>query len=130
MRPPFDTIEDLNAALEVYRVLHNNNRRRRHLHGMTPAQRYRLGPLDGPLDRTPGPVSIATKPVAPNGTIKIDAISLGLGRIHAGATVTVIRQDQRITVIHHDRLIAEADLKRGLRYQSANPNGRQVSAKS
>ncbi len=42
----------------------------------------------------------------------------------------MIRQDQRITVIHHDRLIAEIDLKRGLRYQSANPHGRQVSAKS
>lgn len=130
IRPPFATTEDLNGALEVYRVLHNNNRRRRHLHGMTPAQRYRLGPLDGPLERHTGPVTVATKPVAPNGTIKIDKISLGIGRAHAGTTVSVIRQDRRITIIHNDRLIAEADLKRGLRYQSTTRTSRTVSAKS
>lgn len=130
IRPTFATIEALNSALEVYRVLHNNNRRRRHLHGMTPAQRYHLGPLDGPLNRAAGPVTIMTKPVAPNGTIKIDTISLGIGRTYAGDSVTVIRQDRRITVIHQDRLIAQAELKRGLRYQSANHAGRTVSAKS
>lgn len=130
IRPPFATIEDLNGALEVYRTLHNNNRRRRHLHGMTPAQRYRLGPLDGPHDRTAGPLTITTKPVAPNGTIKIDTISLGIGRAHAGATVSVIRQDRQIIVIHDRQLIAQAELKRGLRYQSADRNGRTVSTKS
>eukprot|EP01032_Pedospumella_encystans_P037875 gene37875-42900_t len=71
-----------------------------------------------------------TKPVAPNGTIAIDRTSIGIGRAHAGTSVSVIRQAQRITVIGHERLITEIDLKRGLRYQSANPNGRKVSAKS
>jgi transposase InsO family protein len=130
MRPPFATINDLNGALEVYRTLHNNNRRRRHLHGMTPAQRYQLGPLDGPHNRAAGPLTITTKPVAPNGTIKIDKTSLGIGRAHAGTTVSVIRQDRQITIIRGNRLITEAKLKRGLRYQSANRNGRKVSAKS
>ncbi|WP_341928027.1 DDE-type integrase/transposase/recombinase [Nocardioides psychrotolerans] len=130
MRPSFATIEDLNTALDNYRCLHNNSRRRRHLHNMTPAQRYRLGPLDGPIGRASGPVSIMTKPVAPNGTIAIDRTSIGIGRAHAGTSVSVIRQAQRITVIGHERLITEIDLKRGLRYQSANPNGRKVSAKS
>lgn len=130
LRPAFATLADLNSALEVYRDLHNNNRRRRHLHGMTPAVRYRLGPLDGPLGHQPGPVTITTKPVAPNGAIKIDGTSLGIGRAHAGQNVTVIRQEQQITVIHNNRLITEATIHRGLRYQSANPNGTKVSAKS
>jgi transposase InsO family protein len=122
------SIADLNGALGLYRSLHNNNRRRRHLHGMTPAQRYRLGPLDGPTDHAPGPVMITTKPVAPNGTIAIDRVSLGIGRAYAGQSVSVIRQD--LTIIHNERLIAEAVLKRGIRYQSANQNGTKVSAKS
>lgn len=129
-RPLYVTIGDLNQGLRCYRMLHNNNRPRKHLDGMTPAQRYRLGPLDGPADRHTGPVIITTKPVAPNGTIAIDRISLGIGRAYAGSTVSVIRQDQRLIVIHDDRLIAEADLKRGIRYQSANRNGTKVSAKS
>jgi transposase InsO family protein len=130
IRPAFTTLDDLNDALEVYRVLHNNNRRRRHLNGMTPAQRYRLGPPDGPTDRCVGPLTITTKPVAPNGTIAIDRTSLGIGRAHAGTTVSVIRQDTPITIIRGQQLIAEADLKRASRYQSANPTGRKVSAKS
>lgn len=35
-RPPFATLEDLNTALEGYRILHNRDRRRRHLGGLTP----------------------------------------------------------------------------------------------
>lgn len=130
LRPLFATTADLDEALQVYRVLHNNHRPRRHLHNMTPDQRYRLGPLDGPTGRTTGPVQITTKPVAPNGTIAIDRVSLGIGRAYAGATVSVIRQDQHLIVIHHDRLIAEHTLTRGIRYQSANQTSKNVSAKS
>lgn len=129
-RALFNTIGGLNEALRVYRQLHNNNRPRKHLSGMTPAQRYRLGPADGPADRHCGPLQITTKPVAPNGTIAVDRISLGIGRAHAGATVSVIRQDQQLIVMHDDKLIAQAHLKRGTRYQSANPSGRTVSAKA
>lgn len=130
LRPLFDTIQDLNEALDLYRHLHNHNRRRRHLHGMTPAQRYRLGPLDGPTGHHRGTLTITTKPVAPNGTIKIDKTSLGIGRAYAQHSVTVIRQHQHLIVLHQDRLIAQATLKRGSRYQSATRTARQVSAKS
>ena len=97
---------------------------------MTPAARYRLGPLDGPRQRHTGPVTISTKKVTSTGTVLFNKTALGIGRAHAGATVDVIRQDQRLVIICDNRLIAEAVLKHGSRYQSANPRGRKVSAKS
>lgn len=124
------TTAELNEALTVYRHLHNNHRPRKHLNGMTPAQRYRLGPLDAPADTHASPVQITTKPVAPNGTIAIDRISVHIGRAHARASVTVIRQDQHLIVLREQKLIAEIDLERGIRYQSATKFATQVSAKS
>ena len=125
-RPLFETLEDLNEALEGYRILHNRDRRRRHLGGLTPQGRYDLGPKDGPTGRAIATTTIATKTVTRTGTILFNKIALGIGRAHAGKTVTVIRQGQRLTIIGESRLIAEATLKHGRRYQTANPNGQKV----
>lgn len=129
-RPLYTTLEGLNEALEGYRVLHNHDRRRRHLGGLTPAARYDLGPKDGPTDRAVAATTITTKTVTRTGTILFNKTALGIGRAHAGKTVTVIRQGQRLAVICESRLITQATLKRGNRYQSTNSNGRKVSAKS
>jgi transposase InsO family protein len=129
-RPPFATLADLNDALEDYRILHNRDRRRRHLNGLTPADRYDLGPTDGPAGRPVATTSITTKTVTKTGTILFNKTALGIGRAHAGKSVTVIRQAQRLTIIGESRLIAEATLKHGSRYQSANPTSKTVSAKS
>ena len=128
-RPGFATLEDLNDALERYRNLHNRDRRRRHLDGLTPHDRYDLGPKDGPNGRSSAAVTISTKNVTKTGTILFNTTALGIGRAHAGTTVTVIRQGQRLVVIHDSRLIAEATLKHG----PATNQGTQrktVSAKS
>ena len=129
-RPPFATLDLLNEALVTYRTLNNHDRRRAHLNGMTPAQRYQLGPLDSPDGRNTSPATIATRTVAPNGTINFNHTGIGIGRRYAGATVTVIRQEQRIVVIDDHHLIAEFSLTRGRRYQSANKHAKKVSAKS
>lgn len=129
-RPLFTTLADLNTALEGYRILHNRDRRRRHLGGLTPGDRYDLGPKDGPTGRPVATTTITTKTVTSTGTILFNKTALGIGRAHANKTVTVIRQGQQLTIISDSRLIAEATLKHGKRYQSANPNGTKVSAKS
>lgn len=129
-RPLFTTLEDLNTALEGYRTLHNHDRRRRHLGGLSPGDRYDLGPQDGPTGRAVATTTITTKTVTSTGTILFNKTALGIGRVHAGKPVTVIRQGQRLTIISDSRLIAEATLKHGKRYQTANPNGTKVSAKS
>ena len=47
-QPPPTTLEDLQTLLDDYREHYNQRRRKTHLGGMTPAERYDLGPLDGP----------------------------------------------------------------------------------
>lgn len=128
--PPFETLDQLNEALETYRTLNNHDRRRTHLGGITPAQRYQLGPFDSPTGTHTPPATIFTKTVMSNGTIHFDQTGVGIGRRYAGTTVTVIRQDQRMAVIDEHHLIAEFTLARGRRYQSANNSAKQVSAKS
>lgn len=128
-RPDFATLEDLNQALAVYRTQNNHDRRRQHLGGLTPAQRYELGPIDGPDGLSAPPTTIATKNVTATGTVLFNKTAVGIGRRYAGTTVTVIRQGQRIAIIDDHHLIANLVLVRGSRYQSAN-RATMVSAKS
>lgn len=120
-RPPATDLDDLQDLLDRYRQYYNDRRRKTHLHGMTPAQRFELGPLDGPGEAaTPWPVQIITATVSSSGCIGIDKHLLGVGRRHKGRTVIGIRQHRQIAVFDTNQLIAEFTLtgKRG--YQAKN----------
>jgi transposase InsO family protein len=120
-RPAPDTLEDLQTLLDRYRDRYNNARRKTHLAGMTPAERYALGPVDGPgPEPTPWPVSIRTAKVSASGCIGIDKHLLGVGRRWAGTTVTTIRRHHQITVFTSDQLIAEFTLTGHRGYQAKN----------
>ena len=47
-RPAAETLDDLQDLLDTYRDHYNHRRRKTHLNGLTPAERYALGPADGP----------------------------------------------------------------------------------
>ena len=67
-QPPARDLTDLQTALETYREHYNNKRRKTHLGGMTPRQRFDLGPHDGPGDQPlPWPVQIKTATVSTTG---------------------------------------------------------------
>ena len=118
---PAATIADLQALLDIYRQHYNERRRKTHLDGMTPAQRYALGPLDGPGTRPhPWPVLITSATVSASGCVGLDNHQLGVGRHHAGQAVTMIRQHRQITVFASDQLIAEFTLTGNYRYQAKN----------
>ena len=120
-RPPATDLEQLQVLLDSYRERYNTRRRKTHLHGMTPAERYALGPLDGPgANPAPWPVQIQVATVSASGCIGVDRHLLGVGRRHARATVTIIRQHHQIAVLIDSNLIAEFTLtgKRG--YQPRN----------
>jgi transposase InsO family protein len=120
-RPPAATLEELQDLLDSYRAHYNDRRRKTHLAGMTPAQRYALGPVDGPGTNTaPWPVQIKTATVSASGCIGIDKHLLGIGRRHAAATVTVIRQHRQIAVFDSNQLIAEFTLTSNRGYQPKN----------
>jgi transposase InsO family protein len=120
-RPPATSLDELQSLLDHYRERYNNQRRKTHLHGMTPAHRFELGPLDGPGDTAlPWPVQIITATISSSGCTGIDKHLLGIGRKHAGKSVTLIRQHRQIAVFDTNQLIAEFTLtgKRG--YQARN----------
>ena len=128
---PAATIADLQALLDIYRQHYNERRRKTHLDGMTPAQRYALGPLDGPGTRPhPWPVLITSATVSASGCVGLDNHQLGVGRHHAGQAVTMIRQHRQITVFASDQLIAEFTLTGNYRYQAKNRTKALVSPKS
>lgn len=121
-QPTAADLDQLQALLDTYREHYNHRRRKTHLNGMTPAQRYQLGPLDGPGPcPEPWPVTIRTTTVSTSGCIGIDKHLLGVGRRHAAATVTVVRQHRQIAVFDRNQLIAEYTLTGHRGYQAKNP---------
>jgi hypothetical protein len=120
-RPPATDLDALQTLLDRYRDHYNTRRRKTHLHGMTPAQRFAHGPLDGPGDTAlPWPVQIKTATVSASGCIGIDKHLLGVGRRHATTSATVIRQHRQIAVFDRNQLIAEFTLTGRRGYQARN----------
>lgn len=123
-QPRAKNIEELQDQLDTYRERYNNKRRKTHLNGMTPAERYALGPLDGPGNNAlPWPVTIGTATVSRSGCIGTDKHLLGVGRRHSGEQVTTVRQHRQIAVFSDNQLIAEFTLtgKRGYQPKNAVP---------
>jgi transposase InsO family protein len=121
-QPQPSELADLQELLDRYREHYNNHRRKTHLDAMTPAERFALGPLDGPGDTAlPWPVDIKTATVSASGCIGVDKHLLGVGRRHARTEVTLVRQHRQIAVFAANQLLAEFTLtgKRG--YQPKNP---------
>lgn len=110
------TLEELQTLLDRYREHYNNNRRKAHLGGLTPAQRYTLGPLDGPTDPLTTPPVFTTVQVSASGCIGISGHLISIGRRHAGNSLLLIRQDKNVTAFHGNQLIAQITLTRGRRY--------------
>jgi hypothetical protein len=120
-QPTPQTLEDLQGLLDTYQHHYNHHRRKTHLAGMTPAERYALGPHDGPgTSPTPWPVTIKTATVSTSGCIGIDKHLLGIGRRWAATPVTVIQRHHDIAVFATNQLIAQFTLNRRRRYQPKN----------
>jgi transposase InsO family protein len=120
-RPAPQTLEELQELVETYRNRYNHRRRKTHLNGMTPAERYALGPLDGPgQSPSPWPVTIRTATVSTSGCIGIDKHLLGIGRRWAHTQVTTIRRHHQVTVFADNQLVAEFTLNGRRGYQAKN----------
>lgn len=127
---PYQDLPGLQAALDVYREEFNNHRRKSHLGGMTPAQRYALGPIDGPTGPIGPPFRVLTVKVCAYGKVTIDKVSVYLGRAHAGKSLTLFRRGNTITIFDANILTAEFELDHRRRYQSLTPQTHNVTAKS
>lgn len=110
-QPRAETLEDLQAQLDTYREHYNHKRRKKHLDGLTPAQRYALGPMDGP-----GTLPLPTTPVITRGKVSasgclgVNRELFSVGRKHAGQPALLIRQDRQLAIFVGNQLVAEITL--------------------
>lgn len=110
-QPAARDLPALQAQLDVYRDHYNHRRRKKHLGGLTPAQRYALGPTDGPAT-TPAPrdTVLTRGKVSASGCLGVNRQLFSVGRKHAGQDALLIRQDRQLTVFVGNQLVAELTL--------------------
>jgi transposase InsO family protein len=109
------TRAELQHLLDEYRHGYNT-RKNTVLAGLTPTQRFDLGPFSGPDADLQALVQVSTHPVT-SGKIGIGNAVVALGREHTGKTATVLRRGQRITVFIDDQLAADLVINPTRRYQ-------------
>lgn len=116
-QPRAQNLAELQALLDRYRGIYNN-RRHQALHMRTPQQAYHLAEKTGPaFAPLPPPLRISHPTVTTSGCIGVDTTEIGLGRRHAGATTTVFRAGDDVTIFIGNQLIRTLTIDRSRRYQ-------------
>lgn len=100
-------LDELQRLLDAYDVLFNTDRPHQALDGATPAEQYaastKAAPSPGPL---PAPVSHTDRRVRASGTVELgNRFRIRLGHEWTGATVTVVRDDLEVAILHEGQLI-------------------------
>lgn len=117
-QPHAHTLAELQEQLDTYREHYNHKRRKKHLNGLTPAQRYALGPVDGPSTSMLSIVPVITRgKVSASGCLGVNRTLFSVGRKFAGRDALLIRQDRQTTVFVGNQLAAELTLTGRARYQ-------------
>lgn len=100
-------LSELQRLLDCYDVLFNTERPHQGINGATPAERYhataKAQPQPGPR---PAPVSYKDKPVRPGGLVDLgNKFRICIGHHWTGATVTVVRDNLDVAILHDAKLI-------------------------
>lgn len=122
-QPRAKNITDLQTQLDQYRQHYNHKRRKKHLGGLTPAQRYALGPLDGPgTTGAPDTAMITRGTISASGCLAVNREQFSVGRKHAGQPALIIRQNRHLTVFTGNHLIAQITLTGRPGYHRRDPS--------
>jgi transposase InsO family protein len=118
-RPTAATLADLQTQLDAYDLIFNHQRPHQAHGGKTPAQRYaevdKAAAADAPLA---APFQVNTVKVRSNGVIDLGRrTKMSIGKQWAGATVTIMREDPAIAILHGDELIDFIHLDPNRKYQ-------------
>jgi transposase InsO family protein len=111
------TLAELQDLLDRYRAGYNT-RRNRVLDGLTPDQRFGLGPVSGPTGPLPATTHITRPLVSTTGSVKVDDALIGVGRRHAHQQATAFRTGDQVTVFIQDVLVRELTIDRTKNYQA------------
>lgn len=118
-QPIAGDIEQLQTLLDAYRAQFNT-RRNQVLEGLTPHQRYDLGPTAFPT-HVEVTTHLTRAPVSDRGAVAVDNTLIGLGRAHAARTATVFRTGDHAVIFIDDTLVRELYIDRNRRYQPRHP---------
>lgn len=111
----------LQQLLDAYDVLFNTDRPHQAINGATPAERYaaapKIAPPPGPL---PAPISAQQRTVHASGRVQLgNRYSISLGHQWTGATVTVVRDDLNVAILHDGKLIRRLVIDPTRRHQTS-----------
>ncbi|HEV7525316.1 MAG TPA: IS481 family transposase [Acidimicrobiia bacterium] len=124
-QPQPETLEELQALLDEFRVLYNEQRPHRALNRRTPASVWAEKPKAQPARLATVPsTTITTRLVNGNGTLAIDQrFLIGIGLAYQHQTVTVIRTGDHITIAHPQtaEVLRDLTLDRTRTYQPQHP---------
>jgi transposase InsO family protein len=115
-QPVAHDLAELQDLLDRYREAFNSRGSQVH-DGLSPDQRFDLGPLAAP-EGVLAPVTHVTRHrVSTTGSIGLNGFLIGLGRAQAAKTATVFRNGDHLTVFIADQLAHELTLDHSRRYQ-------------
>lgn len=119
-RPPARSLIELQMLLDEYREGFNG-RGNRVLEGLTPHQRFDLGPLAGPNGPLAPATQITRHTVSDRGTIGLQGLVIGIGRRHARQRATSFRSGDQVVIFLGDDHVRDLTLDRSRRYQPMDP---------
>lgn len=115
-RPQARDIPELQGLLDEYREGFNS-RRNMVLDGLTPHQRFDLGPLATVPDLPPAITTLTRHVVSNTGSIGLDGLLIGIGRRHAEQAAVTFRTGAFAAVFVNDELVRTLTLDYTRRYQ-------------
>jgi transposase InsO family protein len=122
---PFDTVDQLHAALLVFQTYYNQQRPHRALKGATPAEAFAATTTARPFPRPlPAPVLVFHSAVLSNGNVGVANYHVNVGVAWAGQRVTSIKDGDHITIFAGTRLLRDFDADPTRTYQPAEPGRR------
>lgn len=105
--PPAPDLAGLQRLLDAYDTLFNVDRPHQALHGQTPAERYTASPKAVPEPGPrPAPPSISEHRAQGGGLVHLgNRYTVLLGHQWTSATVTVVRDDYDVAILHEGKII-------------------------
>lgn len=119
---PFDTVQQLQAALVIFQSYYNQQRPHRALKGATPAEVFAATAAARPFSRPlPGPVLLCRTQVHPNGVVDVNSYRVNVGKVWAGEHVISIKDGDHIAIFNGTRLLRELDADPTRAFQPLHP---------
>ena len=125
-QPTAADLPTLQQLVDRYQALFNDTRPHQALDGKTPNEQYLSLPKAVAGDPHPArQTSISHVLVSAHGEVASGRQYIGVGRAWAGKRVTIVREDNHVTITHRGELIRNLDIDPTVRYQRTGKASRQ-----